>query len=49
MCFDDPVIETEPDTTMCPVCLVPHPILSENESWIVVDCPLKPQKVTTRG
>ena len=49
MCFDDPAIETETDTAMCPACLVPHPILSQDEYWIVVDCPSKPRKVTPLG
>jgi len=49
MCFDDPAIETETDTALCPACLVPHPILCQDEYWIVVDCPSKPRKVTTRG
>jgi len=49
MSFDDPVIEPKTDTALCPACLVPHPVLSEDEFWIVVDCPSKPRKVTTRG
>ncbi len=49
MSFDDPVIEPKTDTAMCPACLVPHPVLSEDEFWIVVDCPSRPRKVTTRG
>src|SRR5207244_12976022 len=49
MSFDDPVFETKTDTAMCPACLVPHPILSDDEFVIVVDCPIRPQQVTTRA
>ena len=49
MSVDDPDRETDDDTAMCPACLVPHPILREDDFWIVVDCPSKPRKVTTRG